>query len=51
MDLKPKSDIINENFEYLDTNKQDILNTITGFDNTKTQILKNINGVIQWIDE
>lgn len=29
----------------------DKLTTFSGYDNTKTQLLKNINGVITWVDE
>lgn len=27
------------------------LTTITGYDSTKTQVLKNVNGTFQWVDE
>ena len=27
------------------------LSTITGYDNTKTQVLKNVNGTLTWVDE
>ena len=33
------------------TTKQDALTTVTGYDATKTQILKNINGVLTWVNE
>ena len=31
--------------------KQAALTTATGYDATKTQVLKNINGVLTWVDE
>lgn len=31
--------------------KQDDLTGITGYDATKTQILKNVNGTLTWVDE
>lgn len=31
--------------------KQAVLTTATGYDATKTQVLKNINGVLTWVDE
>lgn len=31
--------------------KQDVLTTATGYDATKTQVLKNVNGTLTWVDE
>ena len=31
--------------------KQDVLTTITGYDATKTQTLKNVSGVLTWVDD
>lgn len=31
--------------------KQDVLTSITGYDATKTQILKNVSGTLTWVDE
>ena len=31
--------------------KQDALTTATGYDATKTQVLKNVNGTLTWVDE
>lgn len=31
--------------------KQDVLTAVTGFDATKTQVLKNVNGTLTWVDE
>lgn len=33
------------------TAKQADLTTVTGYDATKTQVLKHVNGVLQWVDE
>lgn len=33
------------------SSKQAALTTATGYDATKTQVLKNINGVLTWVDE
>lgn len=31
--------------------KQDVLTSATGYDATATQVLKNVNGVLTWVDE
>lgn len=31
--------------------KQDLLSTATGYDASATQVLKNVNGVLTWVDE
>lgn len=33
------------------SSKQDALTTATGYDATKTQVLKNVNGTLTWVDE
>ena len=33
------------------SSKQDILTSATGYDATKTQVLKNVNGTITWVTE
>jgi len=33
------------------SSKQDILTSATGYDETKTQVLKNVNGTLTWVDE
>lgn len=37
--------------DYHDDTKQDVLTSITGYDATKTQVLKNVQGVLTWVDE
>lgn len=34
-----------------DSTKQNDLTTITGYDSSKTQVLKNVQGVLTWVDE
>lgn len=34
-----------------DVEYQEDLTTVTGYDVTQTQVLKHINGVIQWVTE
>lgn len=34
-----------------DSTKQDVLTSITGYDSSKTQVLKNVQGVLTWVDE
>lgn len=31
--------------------KSDLYKTYTGYDETKTQVLKNINGTLTWVEE
>ena len=33
------------------SSKQDVLTNATGYDATKTQVLKNVNGTLTWVDE
>ena len=42
---------LQELFTSIDENKQNVLTSVTGYDATKTQVLKNVNGTLQWIDE
>ena len=37
--------------DLLTDNKQDVLTSITGYDSTQTQTLKNINGVLTWVTD
>lgn len=37
--------------DYHDDTKQNVLTSITGYDATKTQVLKNVQGVLTWVDE
>lgn len=37
--------------DYHDDTKQDVLTSITGYDASKTQVLKNVQGVLTWVDE
>ena len=30
---------------------KEVMTTIQGYDETKTQVLKNVNGTLQWVDE
>ena len=45
-----KNDAITENFITVSLSSM-IFPTITGYDATKTQILKNVNGTLTWVDE
>lgn len=42
---------VTEVWMYKINKTEDYLKACAGFDNTKTQVLKNINGVLTWIDE
>ena len=45
-----KNDAITENFITVSLSSM-IFPTITGYDATKTQVLKNVNGTLTWVDE
>lgn len=45
-----KNDAITENFVTVSLSSM-IFPTITGYDATKTQVLKNVNGTLTWVDE
>lgn len=38
--------LVEDNVEY-----QEDLTTVAGYDTTKTQVLKHVNGVMQWVTE
>lgn len=41
----------NDDWYLMNITPKDVLKSVTGYDATKTQVLKNVNGTLTWVDE